>query len=161
MTARTAGMALLASMAFLVAGCGGHDSAAPAVAKTTSSPPATTSPVPNLNARVCRDFETIAGRISAVLAAAHTRPASMTAGERHELLHAARLMDRWSNTAVPVGSGNQFGTLPLDLRGASTSAHLLATGYRGSNAASYVGGTASAVAKVVSDCTAITGNQGG
>jgi hypothetical protein len=153
-------MALGVFMAFPVTACGGHGTAAPAPAKTTSAPPATTSPVPNLNARVCPDFETIAGRISAVLAAAHTRPASMTAGERNELLPAARLMDRWSDTAVPVGSGNQFGTLPLDLRGASTSARLLATGYRGSNAASYVGGTVSAVAKLVSDCAAI-GNQGG
>jgi hypothetical protein len=160
-TARTAGMALVASTAFLVAGCGGHNTATLAPAKTTSAPPATTSPVPNLNAKVCRDFETVAGRISLVLAAARTRPASMTAGNRHELLQAARLMDRWSNTTVPVASGSQFGTLPLDLRGASIAAHNLATGYRNPSAASYVRGTASAVGRVVTDCAAITGNQGG
>ena len=161
MRVRTAGAALGAVAVFLVAACGGHGAATPAPAKTTSAPPATTSPAPNLNARVCRDFEPIAGRIGMALAAARTRPASMTAGERRELLHAARLMDRWSNTAVPIASGNQFGTLPLDLRGASTSARLLATGYRGPSAPSYVRGTASAVAKVISDCAAVTGNQGG
>lgn len=161
MTARTAGMALGAFTVFLVAACGGHGTATLAPAKTTSAPPATTSPAPNLNATVCRDVETIAGRISAVLAATRTRPASMTAGERHELLHAARLMDRWSDMAAPVASGNQFGTLPLDLRGASTSARLLATGYRGPSAASYVRGTASSVGKVVTDCAAVTANQGG
>ena len=70
-------------------------------------------------------------------------------------------MDRWSNTAVSAVSGNQFGTLPLDLRGASVSTHLIATGYRSPNAANYVRGAASAIARVISDCSGGSGNQGG
>jgi len=87
---------------------------------------------------VCRDYETIAGQLGVVLAAARTGPASITAGERSELLHAARLMQRWSKMAVPAVSGNQLGTLPLDLLGTSISAHILAAGYRDPGAVGYV-----------------------
>jgi hypothetical protein len=118
-------------------------------------------PATGRNASVCRDFETIIGRLGLALAAARAHPTSITGGERNELLHAARLLERWSNTAASAASGNQFGTLPLDLRGASVSTHILATGYRSPNAANYVRGAASAVARVISDCSPGTGNQGG
>ena len=161
MKARTAGTVLGALAVFLVTACGGSSTSTLAPVKATSAPPATASPGPGPNASVCRHFETIIVRLGVVLAAARARPASITTGERNELLHDARLMDRWSNTAAAVVSGNQFGTLPLDFRGASAATHLLATGYHSPSAANYVRGAVSAVARVVSDCTGGTGNLGG
>ena len=151
-----AGTALGALAVFLVVACGGHGTATRPPAKATSAPPAATAPTPGQNTGVCHNFGTIAGQLSVALAGARSSPASVTAGERKGLLHAARLMDRWSNTAVVVG-GNQFGTLPLDLRGASISVHLFATGYRGPSATSYLRGAESAVAKVARDCAGVTG----